>query len=239
MSIKAIRLPKINVLCSLFLIVIFSACNNPSPTSTTVDDQSSSEMEEELSAPIVKVYDYDTLVWKEITEESGVILDIRYATENNFTKKQIYPCPRCFLRPAMAEKILTLQRDIKSRYSMNLKLFDCYRPRPAQQRLWDIVPDARYVTPPSKGSMHNRGLAVDVTLTDEAGHELDMGTEYDFFGYEAYTTNKDLPQEVLKNRNILTKLMNVHGIKGIRTEWWHFSLKTEKAPLDEWEWECE
>ena len=66
-----------------------------------------------------------------------------------------------------------------------------------------------------------------------------MGTEYDFFGEEAYTTNINLPSEVLKNRKILTKLMAIHGIKGIRTEWWHFSLKTEKAALDSWEWECD
>lgn len=122
---------------------------------------------------------------------------------------------------------------------MSLKLFDCYRPRPAQQKLWNIVPDARYVTPPNKGSMHNRGLAVDITLIDKDGNELEMGTEYDFFGQEAYTTNTALPKDILKNRKILTKLMNIHGMKGIRTEWWHFSLKSEKAPLDEWEWECE
>ena len=194
--------------------------------------------EKELPAEVVS-FDYDTTQWKEITELSGAVLDIRYATDNNFTRNQIYPCPRCFLRPVMANKILTLQKDINKKYGMSLKLYDCYRPRPAQQKLWDIVPDARYVTPPSKGSMHNRGLAVDITLIDKNGIELDMGTEYDFFGQEAYTTNTNLPKEVLKNRKILTKLMNIHGMKGIRTEWWHFSLKSEKAALDEWEWECE
>jgi D-alanyl-D-alanine dipeptidase len=191
--------------------------------------------------PIVEVYetDYDTTQWKEITKQSGVLLDIRYSTPNNFTKNQIYPCSRCFLRPVMTDKILTLQKDINKKYGMSLKLFDCYRPRPAQQKLWDIVPDARYVTPPSKGSMHNRGLAVDITLIDKDGIELDMGTEYDFFGQEAHTTNTNLPKDVLKNRKILTKLMEIHGMKGIRTEWWHFSLKTEKAQLDDWEWECD
>lgn len=239
MSTDANQLQKALVSFSLFFIVILCGCKDSKPTATIIDTDKDAEIEVETSPPEAIVYDYDTTAWKEITEESGVILDIRYATENNFTEKQIYPCPRCFLRPVMADKILTLQKDIKARYGMSLKLFDCYRPRPAQQKLWDIVPDARYVTPPSKGSMHNRGLAVDITLIDENGEELDMGTEYDFFGYEAYTTNRDLPKEVLKNRSILTKLMNVHGMKGIRTEWWHFSLKTEKAELDAWEWECE
>lgn len=186
----------------------------------------------------IRAIDHDTMQWQEITEESGIYLDIRYATENNFTKKQIYSCGRCFLRPTMAKKVLTLQRNIHDRYRLDLKLYDCYRPRPAQQKLWDIVPDARYVTPPHRGSMHNRGLAIDVTLVSEDGEELDMGTPYDYFGPEAYTTNTTLPKEVLKNREILTKMMEIHGIKGIRTEWWHYSLKSEKAELAEWEWEC-
>ena len=232
------QLQKTIVLFSLIFILFLCGCQDSKPKSIVADMEEQDEIEE---IPIVDpiTYDYDTTAWKEITERSGLVLDIRYATENNFTEKQIYPCPRCFLRPVMADRILRLQKDIKERYGMSLKLFDCYRPRPAQQKLWDIVPDARYVTPPSKGSMHNRGLAVDITLVDEKGEELDMGTEYDFFGYKAYTTNKDLPKEILKNRDILTKLMNVHGMKGIRTEWWHFSLKTEKAVLDSWEWECD
>lgn len=188
---------------------------------------------------LVKDIDYDVSQWKEITEDDGVVLDIRYATDNNFTKKQIYPCGRCFLRPEMAQRIKTLQRDIQERYKMSLKIFDCYRPRPAQQKLWDITPDENYVTPPSKGSMHNRGLAIDLTLVGADGQELDMGTEYDFFGPAAHTTNMDLPEDVIKNRMILTKMMDIHGMKGIRTEWWHFSLKTVQAPLDDWEWPCE
>jgi len=223
----------------LFSLLIGAfGCKN-SEHKIVADEEATEPIVEEMNIkPQIVQIDYDTSEWKEVTEQSGVVLDIRYATENNFTKKQIYPCPRCFLRPVMADKILKLQSDIKRKYGMSLKLFDCYRPRPAQQKLWDIIPDARYVTPPNKGSMHNRGLAVDITLVDKDGNEMDMGTEYDFFGPEAYTTNTTLPEEVLKNRKILTKLMEVHGLKGIRTEWWHFSLKTEKAALDKWEWEC-
>lgn len=182
--------------------------------------------------------DYDVSQWKEITDNDGVILDLRYATENNFTKNQIYDCGRCFLRPALADKILTLQYDISKRYGFKLKLFDCYRPKPAQQKLWDIVPDEKYVTNPAKGSMHNRGLAVDITLVDKNGKELDMGTEYDFFGRKAHTDFYKLPSEVLKNRKMLNMMMEIHGLKGIQSEWWHYSLKTERAPLDDWEWPC-
>ena len=71
-------------------------------------------------------------------------------------------------------------------HKLGLKMFDCYRPRPAQQRLWDVVPDPDYVTPPAKGSMHNRGLAVDLTLVDANGKELNMGTPYDFWCRSPY-----------------------------------------------------
>ncbi len=226
---------------NIFFLLILAAvmsCNSKNNHSEAKNEvQTSNETPEPTKK--VKEIDYDVTQWMEITEEEGAILDIRYATDDNFTKNQIYPCGRCFLRPELASRIKTLQSDIYKRYGFRLKLFDCYRPRPAQQKLWDIVPDERYVTSPSKGSMHNRGLAVDVTLVDKEGVELDMGTPYDFFGPAAYTTNMDLPKEVLKNRKILTKMMEIHGLKGIRTEWWHFSLKTVQAPLDDWEWPCE
>jgi D-alanyl-D-alanine dipeptidase len=182
--------------------------------------------------------DFDVSQWEEITQKDGIILDLKYATKDNFTKKQIYNCGRCFLRPELASRIKRLQNDIKKRYGLSLKLFDCYRPKPAQQKLWDIVPDEKYVTNPSKGSMHNRGLAVDITLVNKDEEELDMGTEYDFFGRRAHTNYYDLPEQVLKNREVLSKMMNIHGLKGIQSEWWHYSLLTEKAPLDDWEWPC-
>lgn len=232
------------MLLVLVICLGLSSCKmkTDSDQSAVSDNELSNKPTEEIT--IEKVIDYDTTMWSEITKESGIVLDLRYATDQNFTKKQIYDCPRCFLRPELATKMLQLQKEIKERYGYSLKMFDCYRPRPYQQRLWDIVPDARYVTPPSKGSMHNRGLAVDITLVDSSGAELDMGTDFDHFGYKAYTNNTNLPEDVLKNRKILTKLMNIYGLKGIRTEWWHYSLrsgtalKSGSAPLDEWVWDC-
>jgi D-alanyl-D-alanine dipeptidase len=222
------------------LMVAFCTCCKPKKEPAQVETDLNSEDNTQVGKKKgIKELDYDVGLWKEITAEDGALLDIRYATDNNFTKKQIYSCGRCFLRPEMAARIKTLQKDILDRYGMRLKLFDCYRPRPAQQKLWDIVPDDKYVTPPSKGSMHNRGLAVDVTLVGKNGEELDMGTAYDFFGPEAHVTYKKLPEEVLKNRKILTKMMEIHGLKGIETEWWHFSLKTVQSPFDDWEWPCE
>jgi zinc D-Ala-D-Ala dipeptidase len=175
--------------------------------------------------------------FKEITPMSGIAIDIKYATSDNFTKKQIYPCGKCFLRPEATEKIVKAHKILKEKYGYGLKMFDCYRPLPAQQRLWDVVPNADYVTPPSKGSMHNKGLAVDLTIVDKDGKELNMGTPYDFFGKEAHTDNLSLPKQVLENRNILKSVMNEVGFNGIRTEWWHFSLNAG-AELSSWEWKC-
>ena len=225
----------------LIVCTLFCCCSEKKQAqmeNAITEQDSSSESKMNNESDVYQSIDYDVSQWKEITEKDGIFLDLKYATENNFTKKQIYPCGRCFLRPELAFRIKKLQMEIQERYGMKLKLYDCYRPRPAQQKLWDIVPDEKYVGNPAKGSMHNRGLAVDITLVDSNGLELDMGTAYDFFGREAHTDYFVLPSNVLKNRKVLSKMMEIHGLKGIQSEWWHYSLQTEKAPLDDWEWPC-
>lgn len=176
--------------------------------------------------------------WQELTENEGYQVDIRYATKNNFTKQKIYDCGRCFLRPEAAQKLDNIRQELEEEYGYGIKLFDCFRPRPYQQKLWDIVPDPDYVTPPQKGSMHSRGLAVDLTLTDQDGRELDMGTPFDFFGKEAHHAYTDLPDQVLKNRALLKNVMEKYGFRAITTEWWHYSLNIS-YPLDNWLWPCE
>ena len=174
----------------------------------------------------------------EITADKGFAIDIKYATTNNFTKKQIYPCGRCYLRPEAASKLNKANEILNKQHSgWRLKMFDCYRPRPAQQRLWDVVPNPDYVTPPNKGSMHNRALAVDLTIENSDGVELNMGTPYDYFGVEAHMDYTKHSQDVNKNRSLLKSVMQEAGFSGIRTEWWHFSLKST-ASLADWEWPC-
>lgn len=169
----------------------------------------------------------------------GILLDLKYATTDNFTKEQIYNCPRCFFRREVAEKILAMHKDLKERYGFGIKLFDCYRPSEFQKKLWEIMPDENYVMPPEKGSVHSRGMAVDLTIVDNKGKELNMGTPFDFFGKEAHTDNTDLPDNVLKNRQLLKKIMEIYGFKGIRTEWWHYSYRNLKGGIETWVWECE
>lgn len=182
--------------------------------------------------------DYDTSEWTEVIRlDSTIRLDLRYATTNNFVADQLYDCPRCFLRPDVARALLAVQTELRER-GLGLKLYDCYRPAPVQWQLWEKVPDRRYVADPRKGSQHSRGNAVDLTVVDAAGRELPMGTPYDYFGPEAHTTYAGLPAEILANRRLLSDGMRRHGFRGIRTEWWHFSLPGRSYELAEMQWNC-
>ncbi len=181
--------------------------------------------------------DYDTVQWTEFTSADQVSIDIRYATSNNFVKEPIYPCGRCFLKPEVAAALKKVNEGLITK-GYQLKLFDCYRPAPAQQKLWDKVPNPDYVARPSAGSMHSRGSAVDLTLTDLQGNEIDMGTTYDFFGPEAHQDYTHLPALILANRLILKNAMEAEGFNAIRTEWWHFSFGKGLPPLADWQWPC-
>ena len=189
--------------------------------------------------PEEMVVDLDTLEWVDLAWlDSTLVFDLRYATENNFTGQVLYPCGRCLLRPAVAGALLAVLEDLRSQ-GYGLKLFDCYRPHSVQVQLWETTPDRRYVTDPAKGSMHNRGAAVDLTLTDLNGRELGMGTGYDYFGREAWHSYEQLPDSILQRRKILKAAMQAHGFAGIRTEWWHYSYRRASFPLSDFQWPCE
>lgn len=185
------------------------------------------------------VPDFDTLEWADIHFlDESILLDMRYATTNNFVEEKMYDCGRCFLRPEVAQKVVKVHQQLQAR-GLGLKMFDCYRPRPIQWKLWEKVPDKRYVSDPRKGSMHNRGAAVDLTIVDSRGQPLDMGTTYDFFGPEAWSTYQNLSDTVLANRKLLKSVLEAEGFRGIRTEWWHFSYPGKGYALSDMLWNCE
>lgn len=178
------------------------------------------------------------LDWIELsTLDKSFVYEMRYATTNNFVQKKMYPCTKCFVRPEVAHALVSIQKELKKR-NFKLKIFDCYRPGSVQKKLWKIKPDHRYVADPKKGSMHNRGLAVDVTIVDENGNELDMGTPFDYFGKKAYHNYKQLPDTVLKNRMFLKKLMQKYDMMPITSEWWHYSYRKKTYPVEDWIWTC-
>lgn len=157
--------------------------------------------------------------------------ELRYATDSNFMKTTVYPCAECFLREKAAKAIYAAQKEFMKK-GFRIKFFDCFRPLHVQRKMWAVFPHAGYVANPYKGlgSMHNRGVAVDLTLVDSLGNELDMGTPFDFFGKAAHHTCVDLPKEVLENRTYLKTTLAKYGFKAIRTEWWHYSYKGYKLP---------
>ncbi|NAY91270.1 peptidase M15 [Muricauda sp. JGD-17] len=164
--------------------------------------------------------------------------DMRYATENNFLKAKVYDCAECYTRVKTAKALIAANIDFMQK-GVKIKFFDCYRPNSVQHKMWKIVPNPQYVANPVKGSIHNKGGAVDITLVDLEGNELDMGTDFDFFGKRAYHDNLDLPEEVLENRKLLKETMEAHGFWSIRTEWWHYNLSAaSNDPVADFKWEC-
>lgn len=154
---------------------------------------------------------------------SHLILDIHYATDNNFLGEAVYPAPRCFVVKAMAGKLDSIQKELESA-GYGLKIFDGYRPYSVTKKMWEILPDERYVANPVKGSRHNRGAAVDLTLVDSLGNELTMPTKFDDFSEKAGHDYQDLPQRVKANRAMLRNIMEKYGFTAYQNEWWHYDL---------------
>jgi D-alanyl-D-alanine dipeptidase len=225
----------------LFLLVVLClrcAQNNDGKTASAPGTADSPAIQRPDTSIIESSPDFDTTQWTELTRLDPTIrLDLRYATTNNFVNAKMYDCGRCFLRPAVARALVAVHHQLQKQ-GLGLKMFDCYRPRPIQWKLWKIVPDPRYVADPRIGSMHNRGAATDLTIVDSTGRELDMGTDFDFFGKAAHHDFHGLPENVLKNRQMLLTIMEQHGFQHIRTEWWHYSYKPESFPIAGWVWHC-
>jgi D-alanyl-D-alanine dipeptidase len=154
----------------------------------------------------------------------GLRYDLRYATTNNFMQRRMYPANtrRTFLRSPAAHALAAVQQELNSQ-GYGLKIFDAYRPYSVTVAFWELVKDERYVANPAKGSGHNRGLAVDLTIVDrKTGAVLDMGTGFDNFTDSAHHNFTQLPQAVLQNRQLLKTTMEKHGFTLFETEWWHY-----------------
>ncbi|MEO7210216.1 MAG: M15 family metallopeptidase [Chitinophagaceae bacterium] len=159
----------------------------------------------------------------------GIILDLRYATTNNFMHRRMYPANTdfTFLRKPAADSLYKLQQELNSQ-GLGLKIFDAYRPYSVTQKFWELIHDERYVGNPSKASNHNRGIAVDLTIVHlKTQEELNMGTGFDNFTDSAHQSFIDFPKDILQNREYLNALMEKYGFTPLETEWWHFTLKTK------------
>lgn len=230
---------------SFVLLLVLAACRNTptqqvqtpaSESPAATDSLIVAEMADTL--PLAAAPDYDTTEWTDIgLAEPSIVLDLKYATEDNFVQSKMYECGRCFLRKPVAAAVITAHRQLQQQ-GLGLKMYDCFRPRPVQWDLWKKVPDPRYVADPREGSMHNRGCAVDLTVVKTNGEELDMGTKFDFFGKEAWHEYRNLPEAVLANRLLLKKAMEQQGLHAIRTEWWHYFWDGQNFELSDMLWKC-
>ncbi len=155
----------------------------------------------------------------------SVVLDLKYAGINNFMHIKLYPTLHTtYLRLPAANALKKVVADLEIK-GLTIKIFDAYRPYSITEQMWEKVKDSRYAADPSKGSGHNRGIAVDVTIVDlHTRKEITMPTGFDNFSDTAHQDFMQLPEEVLQNRLLLKSTMEKYGFIPLETEWWHFSL---------------
>ncbi|MDR2125373.1 MAG: M15 family metallopeptidase [Prevotellaceae bacterium] len=174
------------------------------------------------------------------TVDTSIIVDLKYATGDNFTGKNLYGdfC-EAYLQPEVAKMLANAQKKIKEKHkNWNIVIYDATRPRSVQQKMWDVVKNSNwknYVASPSRISMHSYGVAVDVGIADEQGNAIDMGSGFDEFTeksqprYEQkFLQEKKLTQQQINNRLILRNAMKSAGFRHIQNEWWHFEAMTRE-----------
>jgi zinc D-Ala-D-Ala dipeptidase len=159
--------------------------------------------------------------------DKTIKLDVRYATPNNFVGKTVYPEARAFLQRPAAEALLRVHKKLKKQ-KLGLVIFDGYRPWRVTKLFWEVTPEdkRKFVANPERGSKHNRGCAVDLSLYDrKTGKLLEMPSEYDEFTERASPNYAGGTDEQRRNRDLLRALMEAEGFTINQNEWWHFDYK--------------
>lgn len=213
----------------------------------TTDDVSEKEMAniQETAAQEVTAQE---IITQEITTEKepeddeyvlvkkyipDIYVELRYATENNFTGVKIYDFTEAYLRYGTVKKLAQVQKELKLQ-GYSLKIWDAYRPFEAQQKLWEVYPDPNYVANPANGmKKHNLGGTVDITMVAADGSVISMPTEFDDFSLKADRDYSDIEdEEAVKNVMILQNVMENNGFTGYQGEWWDYSDTVEYEAVD-------
>ena len=162
-----------------------------------------------------------------------IYVELRYATENNFTGVKIYDFTEAYLRYGTVKKLAQVQKELKQQ-GYSLKIWDAYRPFEAQQKLWEVYPDPNYVANPANGmKKHNLGGTVDITMVAADGSIIPMPTEFDDFSLKADRNYSDIDnEEAVKNVMILQTAMENNGFTGYQGEWWDYSDTDEYEAVD-------
>lgn len=166
-------------------------------------------------------------------ETHDVIVNLVYATSNNIAGKPIYGRHLCLLHRD-AELCLRKAVQLAAVAGCRLKIFDAFRPHEAQVELWETAVDKLYVADPQLGSNHTRGTAIDLTLADMQGHELDMGTDFDHMTALSHHFSDQVSPRAQANRTLLLNIMEQAGFQHLPHEWWHYELpmKAEHTLID-------
>ena len=222
------RLKKSAIAILLAAVVALSGCGLGKSASersssmgwaSQIPSGSSSESQPSSSAPQPKIIDGFV---EPKALDSDLVVDLRYATTDNFTHQKIYPTDVCVLRVETANKLVNANAILKKE-GYDLKIWDAYRPVSVQKIFWNIEPDDRYVADPySGGSVHNKGCAVDVTLVDSNHNDVEMPSGFDDFTQNASPTNPSMSATAKADLNILSSAMTASGFTTLSTEWWHF-----------------
>ncbi len=170
-----------------------------------------------------------------------IYVDLKYSTTDNFTERDLYGnLSKAMVHPAVVERLKRARALLKMRRpDLEFIIFDAARPKRIQDTLWVYLKEHpgrnKYVTDPNSGSMHNYGLALDISLADSLGNPVDMGSPYDHFGEEAHITNEDMlvkkrliKSSALENRKLLREIMVISGFSSITSEWWHFFISPKQ-----------
>jgi len=215
-------IPRFRILPALLLAILVFSCSyvkDPkNPYGLDIISEGSSYLESIAENPDNELVDLADFI-------PNVVIDIRYADTNNFTGKKIYTDARAFARKPVAEALLQIQQ-ILAKDFLGLKIYDAYRPYSATLYFYEVYGDTTFVAAPWKGSIHNRGCAVDVSLVDlKTGKELNMPTPFDEFSERASLNYKNLTAEQIANREKLVTVMTENGFTKYEHEWWHFNIK--------------
>ncbi len=234
-----------SVILRIILLLLLLGCKEKAPEitdkSSGISPMISSDtiplpITKEMPPPLESLADTTFVRLADYSSEFSY--DLRYATDNNFLKTRVYDCAECYTRKKTAEALIEANEELRQK-GYRIRFFDCYRPNSVQFKMWEIFPNPQYVANPVKGSIHNRGGAVDITLETLDGKVLDMGADFDFFGREAHHDYLQLSQEVLENRTLLKGVMERHGFWSVRTEWWHYNLgAASRDQVANFKWEC-
>ena len=224
------RKKAISLLVGAALCVSLAGCGEV-PEKVTENTQAMAAQTETEPQPTVPVTT-EAVVWGEHADEDLVkirdfipdaLVDLRYATAENFTGQVIYDFTEPYLRYGTVKKLMAVQEDLRQ-LELNMKIWDGFRPFSAQIKMWEVFPDDTYVADPTIGaSNHNRGCAIDLTLVDKEGKELEMPSEFDDFTVQANRDYSDCTEVAAQHAELLEILMEKHGFKGYYGEWWHFN----------------